>query len=523
MTNPDLSPELLEHILNWVEHRRDLISFACVSKMCKEFVIPRHTEYRVLRLSGGRDWVTTWNHLTRRLDLVSNFRTIHFVSMDNAAHRGGFRVPSTWEEKVDQARKIHLRNWKAEHIMKQIEAICEVMERVEMLHTFIWERLPGHTVIGGDEKRLLGLVAQKPTLRRLELSDEWGLEGLFVSLEDIQHPIWHMAHLESLVIGYHDDEELLTQDENFGMWVQSMSSTLTFLSIPEEIFVAHCDNFRLPSLTNLLLPTATDSDETPPSVIVAFLESHPHIEELSWMPRKSTKLASGCLPNLQKLACSPEFFLALDSADDQPLIPRRIEELGITWRGKRGARIGVKRMVGSQCFDHTCLKRLRFERWAADSFEDHLLLAKTFPNIRRLNLRWRLKDSEDNLSKEQWIELLSSFSTLEAFLGDELINSREPTELSEPEICQVVRNLAPQCPKLRQIAHHAVVGAEAASPNDVYTKITIIKEEPQGETLTAFGATSSVEAGNGQKFRWERAEYPPRDRFQTMPWGDHEW
>ncbi len=56
-TVPRLPIEVIELILEWIDLRCDLLSFARASRAYAALIIPRHTEYRVLRLTGGSEWV----------------------------------------------------------------------------------------------------------------------------------------------------------------------------------------------------------------------------------------------------------------------------------------------------------------------------------------------------------------------------------------------------------------------------------------------------------------------------------
>ncbi|TFK61262.1 hypothetical protein BDN72DRAFT_737787, partial [Pluteus cervinus] len=71
----DLPVEITDQILPEIEHHRDLVNFACASQLCSQLAIPRHTEYRVLRL-GTSNSAHIWAHLARRPDLARNIREI---------------------------------------------------------------------------------------------------------------------------------------------------------------------------------------------------------------------------------------------------------------------------------------------------------------------------------------------------------------------------------------------------------------------------------------------------------------
>ncbi|TFK67041.1 hypothetical protein BDN72DRAFT_726648, partial [Pluteus cervinus] len=71
----DLPEDIIQQILPEIEHHRDLVNFACTSRLCSKLVIPQHTEYRVLRL-GTTTSSHVWAHLARRPDLASTIREV---------------------------------------------------------------------------------------------------------------------------------------------------------------------------------------------------------------------------------------------------------------------------------------------------------------------------------------------------------------------------------------------------------------------------------------------------------------
>ncbi|TFK67089.1 hypothetical protein BDN72DRAFT_725738, partial [Pluteus cervinus] len=71
----DLPVDVLQQIPPEIEDHRDLVNFACASHLCSQLIIPRHTEYRVLRL-GTKNSSHIWAHLARRPDLARDIREI---------------------------------------------------------------------------------------------------------------------------------------------------------------------------------------------------------------------------------------------------------------------------------------------------------------------------------------------------------------------------------------------------------------------------------------------------------------
>ncbi|TFK66683.1 hypothetical protein BDN72DRAFT_961577 [Pluteus cervinus] len=525
--------EVIEHILSWVDRRRDLINFARASRACKALVIPRHAEYRVLRITDNADCIPTWEHLASRPDLASNFRVLHLLRAENAITWDGPRTPRTLLGPDSVPTKLPTV-WSSEVVDEFYKRLCDVVERMDKLHTFVWEELCDGMVFEEHDEVVLGLVVKKLTLKNLLLIHKGGaVERLLILLQDRKNPVWGMANLEALVVDYdrglndHPFHDLIVPDTNFGPWVQSLSSSLTLLSTTPTAFAAHCSNLCLPALRRLSVYEGTEDDAYITAKIEVFLETHPCIEELSWTPLKRVVLAANCLPSLRKLACSSEFLLALEAAtppEIQRSSSRKIEELGINWGGGWNATaINLKDLVSLRCLDSSYVKRLRIERLAADSVKDLVSLPQSFPNVWHLYLPSYFKTLKKDswLSQREWGQLLSRFPDLEVFLGLNLISSRDSGEESEAYVEEAVQRFGRWCSKLRQIAHYVEPEDDDECMKDVVRKVLIIREGPDPEARRlAIWLGKDEQLKNWKKIRWEYAESAPRDPFQTMPRSD---
>ncbi|KAF9266675.1 hypothetical protein L218DRAFT_828364, partial [Marasmius fiardii PR-910] len=76
-----LPAEVLDQILSELDLRIDLLSLASANRTCFHLVIPRHSEYRVIRTRHRHAGM--WAHLARRSDLTRNVRKVHFCPRDN--------------------------------------------------------------------------------------------------------------------------------------------------------------------------------------------------------------------------------------------------------------------------------------------------------------------------------------------------------------------------------------------------------------------------------------------------------
>jgi hypothetical protein len=119
--------EVTELILGRVESRRDLVSFAAASTACKELVIPRHTEYRTLRIGHAPE---IWAHLAQRPDLARNIRHITIRGAPSLKiYSKPERYPVTL---VDAAASA------ADEPDTVIGNICEALRSMKFLRSFTW-------------------------------------------------------------------------------------------------------------------------------------------------------------------------------------------------------------------------------------------------------------------------------------------------------------------------------------------------------------------------------------------------
>ncbi|TFK62599.1 hypothetical protein BDN72DRAFT_740384, partial [Pluteus cervinus] len=73
-----LPVEITEAILSEISHPQNLMQLACTSSFFRDLIIPRHTEYRILRLnitsSGQFDYL--WTHLLQCPNLTRNISKV---------------------------------------------------------------------------------------------------------------------------------------------------------------------------------------------------------------------------------------------------------------------------------------------------------------------------------------------------------------------------------------------------------------------------------------------------------------
>lgn len=147
-----LPPEILDTILDNLALHSDLLNLALCSKKCKDVVIPRHSEYRIIRVHHSASktrWVNLWTHLARRADLAKNVREVHVVD----DYRATERVPSRLLK--DQVGEGNAK-----------KDMCVALSHMHYLHTFTSARMV--------ELDVLSVLGDIDALEHLTLSGNVG-------------------------------------------------------------------------------------------------------------------------------------------------------------------------------------------------------------------------------------------------------------------------------------------------------------------------------------------------------------
>jgi len=258
----------------------------------------------------------------------------------------------------------------------------------------------------------------------------------------------------------------------------------------EFLHLAEC---RLPKLKELKLvlqnaavSTALDRSRA------LFLQNHPTIEVLHWLPLGMPQLSSDALPNLKSLRSNRQLIMAVNvpslsssqaaaslvtppstplantipvPADVEPtvaspIIRRKIENLDIY-------SLDAHTLLELKCIDPSTLRRLKLSSF--DGLDTLREIGDTFPNI-----EWLLLPSmympPDSLypipvskvyfssvvllvnqithtsTKAMWLEILPIFPKLETFRG---LGIWQSVSHDKDEMHQVILALVQSCPKLR--------------------------------------------------------------------------
>jgi hypothetical protein len=158
-----LAPETLEEIASYIESHRDLISLALVSSAWKSRIIPRHSQYRVIRIR--EDMPHLWAHLAKRSDLARTITTVHICEdLDFSSPQ---IYPTAFIKRVPETGPPH----KVEE--RKIKNMCQALRHMTRLKEFAWslnsDAFP--TTYAIQEDAIFSALSQCKSLLHLAL---WG-------------------------------------------------------------------------------------------------------------------------------------------------------------------------------------------------------------------------------------------------------------------------------------------------------------------------------------------------------------
>ncbi|KAF7353657.1 F-box domain-containing protein [Mycena venus] len=385
--------DVTEQILGRVECRGDLVSFAAASTACKELVIPRHTEYRVLRV-GDRPEI--WAHLHGRPDLARNIR---HVTIRGAPPLKIYSKPERYP--VSLVDTTVLRSDSPETV---ISNICQALRSMDSLRSFTWiaawSPLGPYIDFPHYYNDVFQALKDSKSLVRFKIVDKMAPAAIFKPLEDEEYPLWHIGDLQSLSV------------RQLGWWPQGLNSLLLRspnlqsldIRLPNEgsHVLTSC---HLPQLRRLNLNSTGSCGE---KEIVDFLQTHPTIEDLRWYPHNDTlRLSHGSLPNLKSLITSPG--IACSVLSDPTLPNRAIECIS-------QLSLDEPTLAILDAIDTSQLRDIRVWRYAGLASIDHL--AELFPHLTHLEIpKFGIPTRDDtennNYTIDDYIHTLSKFRCLE--------------------------------------------------------------------------------------------------------------
>ncbi|KAJ7760187.1 hypothetical protein B0H14DRAFT_382499 [Mycena olivaceomarginata] len=451
-----LPQELLDEILSDLEHR-DLVALALASRAACALVIPRHTEYRILRTRHLLP--AMWAHLARRADLARNIREVHIC--DRANRGASERVPRTLvlaEEKKEKEKGKIADAVEAE--ARRVRDVCKALGHMRRLHTFTWawevEPPARPTVQPGHETAILEVLARKKGLRHLGLSGMFGVHapGAAYDQDSMVYPLWRFSNLTSLSL--RGDTWIKPANAlHLKRMLMRSAVSLEYLELPMEFSgLSEC---KFPYLKRLYLFLQSGGIRSIDPCVVRFLNAHPAIEELSWLPLGPVYLSPHMLPALRRLRTSVQVAGMLDDCD-------QLESLDI-YQLDPATLVGLKNLQGAR----ESVKRVKLH--AFGDLAAMYAVAEMFPELTWLSMPSRY----GHFSLEDWLSLLPRFTKLEVFRGQGLWAA---VTLNMQRMHGVIMQLVQSCPNLKQLDHS---GHNQARQD--WNRITIIREGPEGENV----------------------------------------
>ncbi|TFK67031.1 hypothetical protein BDN72DRAFT_961313 [Pluteus cervinus] len=454
----DLPEEVLEQILAEIEQQRDLVNFACASRFCSQLVIPRHTEYRVVRL-GTTTSSHVWAHLARRPDLARNIREVHMEHVLDNFTASYPREPMSLIEDVDREERTNT---------VQSQEMTTVLGRMSRLKSFSWDQqLQFSTPLEPHNPPfalvVLDVLQQTGSVDHLCLD----IRDTFVDDEPVENcALWKMSHLRSLVVLGHWNDWPITpryNENTLENWLNGLTS-LELLRLPAGLLEKHHASLFFPNLKCIKFATSSWDIEINDTVLT-FLGRHPSVEELIWdshmMAPTYIHLPPNFLPNLRRFDGQYSLFLCLISqTESNSLSPRKFESLALGWYPDDKY---IDKLCSSSGIDHQTLRFLSLG--IHQTIRDVHKLAAAFPMIEELSLPGLKKEV---FSFDEFVSGLEQLKHLKVLYRDMIwcglgiTKGGSDLELRDLELQLLVDKrinvLAKRCPALTQISHPKVYG-----------------------------------------------------------------
>ncbi|KAK7031706.1 F-box domain-containing protein [Favolaschia claudopus] len=451
-----LPQELLDEIISDLEHC-DLVSLALVSRASSGLVIPRHTEYRVLRTRHLLP--AMWAHLARRADLTRNIREVHLCE----------RLNKSTSDRVPKSLISRSKDEQITHVVEErrIRNICTALGHMRRLHTFTWSwevdppSLP--TIDTGHEDAILDVLSRKKSLRHIALAGMFGTHapGIGLDQDSTLYPLWRFSNLTSISLRG-DSWIRPTNIPHLKRMLSRSAASLEFLEMPME-FTGLAD-LKFPYLRSLNLFLQSGGMRSIDPCVVRFLSDHPGIEDLSWLPLGPVYVSPKALPALKRLRTNIQVVGMLES--------RTIESLDIY-------QLDPATLVELKNLPFENVRKIKLH--AFGDLPSMYELAELFPNLVWLSMPSRYGHFSLVCSPRLSClvnaahYLLPRFPKLEVFRGQGLWAS---VTLNMQRMHGVIMQLVQLCPNLRELDHS---GHNQARQD--WNRITIIREGPEGENV----------------------------------------
>ncbi|KAF9451189.1 hypothetical protein P691DRAFT_663836 [Macrolepiota fuliginosa MF-IS2] len=309
-----LPAEILDAILSLIDAHDDILSFALAGRACASLAIPRHTEYRILRIRHLRPEL--WAHLAQRADLASFVAHVHIS--DSSVRLQPDRIPHTL---IGPPGHQETRSPETEAV--RVQNISKAIANMSSLRTFIWEfhEKPPHkpTLFASHEDSILRALSQKKTLEHFALIGPFGSHAQPFTLdpEGQRYPLWRFRNLRYLTLL--GDSWLKPAITPHVLRLLINMPLIEHLEIPLEFSYLHLLLF--PALRDLKLLLLTGASASLDVTRSQFIERHTTLERLCWFPLALPSLSSEALPDLKHLTTTRQVIECLASVSPPPPTP----------------------------------------------------------------------------------------------------------------------------------------------------------------------------------------------------------
>lgn len=170
-----MAAEILDQCLCCIDNHRDLMSFALTCRAKNASVIPRHYQYRLIRLRDQTPQV--WAHLARRKDLSVDIRAVHLH--DFATLSSPDISPSTLvNECLDGASKHGEEDQRVDNMSLALQNMDGMTEFAWSRHTYPYSRLsPSAVATSAHEDNVFLSLSHCPSLLHLTLLGDFGQDS----------------------------------------------------------------------------------------------------------------------------------------------------------------------------------------------------------------------------------------------------------------------------------------------------------------------------------------------------------
>ncbi|KAF5359989.1 hypothetical protein D9758_007580 [Tetrapyrgos nigripes] len=464
--------EILDEILSELDSHADLMALALCSHMCANLVLPKHAEYRVIRVRHRRP--DMWAHLARRADLARNIREVYICQKEDQAATDHFPttlLPAASKMTAVEVLQSHLANGRED---RRVLNICTALGHMTKLTTFTWDCYELCSCLSSSmnvlqEGMILHALSKLPLLKRVSLSGNFNTFGTYMS-KPLSPMVCDIRNLEYLAL-FGDVWSTPTTAEPLKTLLR-LSPQLKGLEIPIEAAAISVCVF--PHLEKLKLFLQSGTSSTINQKWNNFLQNHPTLVELSCVPSLGISLPSSGLPKLKSLRTDSAMLDSIAQAPNPPVLESVygiLDAYNINFLSAPAFRY-LKKLEVSAIFQESDLERIT--------------------NTCGQTLAWLSIAAGPKFELDVWLKFLATLPALEVFRGPALWMAVDD---DMDKMHNAIMQLVTVCPRLEQLEHKSIY-----TKRRKFKRIAIIREEDE----------------EGLHVRYEVRKPPPRSMFDPM-------